>query len=50
MISRVQMAVAMDELLSRITNLRLAVPAEETSWAPGIANCPHAVPLLFDKV
>ncbi len=49
-LARVQMAVAMEELLSRITNLRLAVPAEEVTWAPGIANCPHAVPLLFDKV
>jgi cytochrome P450 len=49
-LARVQMAVAMEELLARITNLRLAVPAEEITWAPGIANCPHAVPLLFDKV
>jgi cytochrome P450 len=49
-LARVQMAVAMEELLSRITNLRLAVPADQITWAPGIANCPHAVPLLFDRV
>jgi cytochrome P450 len=49
-LARVQMAIAMEELLARITNLRLAVPAEEITWAPGIANCPHAVPLLFDRV
>jgi cytochrome P450 len=49
-LARVQMAVAMEELLARITNLRLAVPAAEITWAPGIANCPHAVPLRFDRV
>jgi cytochrome P450 len=49
-LARVQMAVAMEELFARITNLRLAVPPEEITWAPGIANCPHSVPLLFDKV
>lgn len=49
-LARVQMAVAMEELLARITNLRLAVPADEITWAPGIANCPHSVPLRFDTV
>jgi cytochrome P450 len=49
-LARVQMAVAMEEVLARITNLRLAVPVDEVTWAPGIANCPHAVPLVFDRV
>jgi hypothetical protein len=38
-LARVQIAIAMAELLARITNLQLAVPAKEITRAPGIANC-----------
>jgi cytochrome P450 len=48
-LARVQIAIAMEELLARITNLRLDVDPGELHWAPGIANYPDRVPLLFDK-
>ena len=48
-LARVQIAIAMEELLERITNLRLDVDPDELHWAPGIANYPDRVPILFDK-
>ncbi len=49
-LARVQIAIAFDELFKRITNLRLDADPADLKWAPGIANYPDRVPLLFDKV
>ena len=34
----------------RVTNLRFADPAVEVHWAPGIANGPEELDLLFDVI
>jgi cytochrome P450 len=49
-LARVQIAIAMEELLARITNLRLDIDPAQLHWAPGIANYPDRVPLLFDRI
>jgi cytochrome P450 len=49
-LARVEIAIAFEELLARITNFRLAADAASLKWAPGIANYPDRVPLRFDKV
>lgn len=50
-LARIQITIAFDELLKRITNLRFASggPAD-VHWAPGIANGPEALDLAFDLV
>lgn len=48
--ARIQIAVAFDELLAQITNLRLAQPAETLQWAPGIANGLEGLELTFDRL
>jgi cytochrome P450 len=48
--ARIQIAIAFDELFKRVTNLRFADPDAEVHWAPGIANGPEAVDLLFDVI
>lgn len=46
-LARVQITVAFDELLARITNLRLA--GGEVLWAPGVVTAPHTLDLEFDR-
>jgi cytochrome P450 len=48
--ARIQIAIAFDELFKRVTNLRFADPDADVHWAPGIANGPEAVDLLFDVI
>ena len=48
--ARIQIAIAFDELFKRVTNLRFADPGAEVSWAPGIANGPEGLDLLFDVI
>ncbi|KXF55798.1 calcium-binding protein [Rhodococcus sp. SC4] len=48
--ARIQIAIAFEELFARVTNLRFADPATEVHWAPGIANGPESLDLLFDVV
>jgi cytochrome P450 len=49
-LGRVQIAIAFEELLARITNIRLDCDPSDIHWKPGIANCPDRVPITFDKV
>jgi cytochrome P450 len=49
-LARVEIAIAFEELLSRITNLKFDGDPADLRWAPGIANCPDRVPLTFDKI
>ncbi|WP_236977007.1 cytochrome P450 [Mycobacterium kiyosense] len=48
--ARIQIAIAFDELFKRVTKLRFADPDAEVRWAPGIANGPERLDLLFDKI
>lgn len=48
-LARVQIAVAFEELLARLTNLRLDCDPADIVWAPGIANAPDRIPLRFDR-
>ena len=49
-LARVQIAVAFEELLARVTGLRLACAPDDVVWKPGIANAPESVPVLFDRI
>ena len=49
-LGRVQIAVAFEELLSRVTNLQLDCAPTDIRWKPGIANCPDRIPVRFDRV
>lgn len=49
-LARVEIAIAFEELLARITNLKFDGDPADLKWAPGIANCPDRTPLTFDKV
>ncbi|MDT7634510.1 MAG: hypothetical protein QOI50_6440 [Pseudonocardiales bacterium] len=49
-LARVQIAIAFDELLARVTNFRLECAPEDIVWKPGIANAPDRIPVTFDKV
>jgi cytochrome P450 len=49
-LARVEIAIAFEELLARITNLKLDADPAALTWAPGIANYPDRVPLTFDTV
>lgn len=50
-LARIQITIAFDELLKRITNLRFAEgTAEDIRWAPGIANGPERLDLTFDTI
>jgi cytochrome P450 len=49
-LARVEIAIAFEELLARITNLKFDADPADLKWAPGIANCPDRVPLTFEKV
>ena len=49
-LARVEIAIAFEELLARITNLKFDGDPAGLKWAPGIANCPDRVPLKFEKV
>lgn len=46
-LARLQIRVALEELLSRVRNIRLADGAE-IEFAPGIARHPVALPVVFD--
>jgi cytochrome P450 len=48
-LARLQIEVAFDELLSRISNIRLA-PGTEPVWVPGVDNCLREVPIEYDRV
>ena len=45
-----QIAIAFEELLARVTNLRLACAESYIRWKPGIANCPDRIPVHFDRL
>jgi cytochrome P450 len=47
-LARLQIPIAWDRILSRVTNLRLSVDPTEIIWAPGLSNGPATVPLTFD--
>jgi cytochrome P450 len=47
-LARLQISVALDELLSRVRNIRLADGAE-IEFAPGVARHPVSLPVLFDR-
>jgi cytochrome P450 len=49
-LARVEITIAFEELLARITNLRFDGDPADLKWAPGIANCPDRVPLTFEKI
>jgi cytochrome P450 len=49
-LGRVQIALAFEELLARVTNLKLDCDPSDIHWKPGIANCPDRIPVTFDKV
>ena len=49
-LARVEIAIAFEELLARITNLKFVGDPDDLISAPGIANCPNRVRLTFDKV
>jgi cytochrome P450 len=46
-LARLQLEIAFDELLTRITNIRVAGPV---TWATGIAQIPESLPIRFDRV
>lgn len=48
--ARIQIAVAFEELFKRVTNLRFANPDAAVHWAPGIANGPEGLDLVFDVI
>lgn len=48
-LARLQIEIALDELLKQVRNLRLA-PGAEITWMPGNSNVLHAVNLEFDRV
>lgn len=48
-LGRIQLAIAFDELLNRVTNLRFADgSADDVHWSPGIANGPERLDLCFE--
>lgn len=49
-LARVQIGVAFDVLLKRLTNLRLKNPDEPVEYIFGIARGPERLDLVFDKV
>ena len=50
-LARIQLTVAFDELLKRVTGLRFAAgTADDVPWAPGIANGPEHLHLAFDQL
>lgn len=49
-LGRVQIAIAFEELLARVTSLRLECEEADIVWKPGIANCPAGIPVRFDRV
>lgn len=50
-LGRIQLAIAFDELLKRVTNLRFVDGGpEDVHWSPGIANGPERLDLRFDVV
>jgi cytochrome P450 len=49
-LARVEITIAFEELLARVTNFRLDADPGDLQWVPGIANYPDRVPLIFDKV
>jgi cytochrome P450 len=48
-LARLQIEVALEELLRQVKNLRLA-PGAEVTWMPGNTNALGAVNLEFDRV
>lgn len=48
-LARVQIAVAFEELLARVTHLRLDCDPQDVIWKPGIANAPESVPVRFER-
>ena len=47
-LARLQIQVAFDELLARVTNLRIA-PDTRVSLSPGVTRMPESLPLVFDR-
>jgi cytochrome P450 len=48
--ARIQIAVAFEELFKRITNPGFTSPDPDVQWAPGIANGPAGLDLVFDVI
>src|SRR5262249_34259115 len=49
-LARLQIPIAWEEILKRVTNLKMAVDPDTLTWEPGIANGPTEVPLTFETV
>jgi cytochrome P450 len=49
-LARLQIPIAWENILSRVTNLRLSVDPREIVWEAGIANSPRTAPLTFDAL
>jgi cytochrome P450 len=47
-LARIQITVAFERLLARITNLRMA--SDDIQWHPGISNGPRGLPVRFDRL
>ena len=47
-LARIQITVAFERLLARVTNLRMT--SEDIRWHPGISNGPRNLPVSFDKL
>ncbi|MGB7358920.1 MAG: cytochrome P450 [Mycobacterium sp.] len=48
--ARLQLEIVFDELLARLTRVRLACDPDEIRWTPGIANGPEVLPLTFESL
>jgi cytochrome P450 len=48
-LARLQIQVAFDELLARITRLRIA-PGARISLSPGVTRMPESLPLVFERL
>lgn len=47
-LARVELSLAIEGLIRRFPNLRLAVPAADVPWKPGlIARCPESLPVTW---
>ncbi|MDA4108510.1 cytochrome P450 [Mycolicibacterium holsaticum] len=49
-LARLQIPIAWENILSRITNLRLDADPRDIVWEPGLSNGPSTVPLTFETL
>ena len=48
-LARLNLRVAIEELVGRLGNLRLQIPAAEVAWHTGFSRTPLNVPIAFDR-